>query len=68
MLRNPVSHTVLAFSVFLPVSGLALALQDSRSSPSASMTSASVMNFLRLSSVLIFMRLVLAERENVTAA
>src|ERR1700728_903224 len=49
MLLNPVSHTVLAFSVFFPAAGLALALQDSRSRPSASMTSASVMNFLRFS-------------------
>src|SRR5580698_1454075 len=68
MLRKPVSHTVLAFRVFLPVSGLALALQDSRSRPSASMTSALVMNFLRISLVLIFIWLVLGRCRNVTVA
>jgi hypothetical protein len=45
---TPASHIVFAFRVFLPVLGSAFAEQDSRSSPSASITSASVMNFLHL--------------------
>src|ERR1700733_14864454 len=40
MLRKPDSHTVFALRTFLPVLGSAFALQDSRSSPAASIARA----------------------------